>query len=507
MKKNNILSTKYNLILWIIFCFIVLINITLASLAIRTAYFDGAPIFLNVLEYISRGKIFLFLYSEHPRVAINFINELPTYIAGLFFHVNNKFVLGFIDTFSHLFFPFLALLWNYKITKYTGRRDIFAASLFLYAFFVMLYQIWPFVELSLCTMLFMLLYNYLCYTEKEYSKFDIFLIILISVVAYQSYEVVIFAAPLLYLTAIRTFGKTKSGIGRIIKFITAILILFAGIYNIWFMLQFQGEEAEITRFISEGVGLLKHFTFSSNLLLSVLGISLLFFCNTKKPFGKIPLTLINVIIFGGLIYLLNPLDKFINPNAENTTRTLIAFAFPLVFFIFVLMDFLKKKFSDTFITNVITIAITVGITHNLWQINNTYWWNNAVNSLKQDLITNNKPLFIPEEHNFCFDLENAKTRYISPFAYTAISIIFSDTYEIKYLLVQPEDDTINPGAGRENLFYIKEWKCLRLPATIINEKNKFWDLRHVINALNEDDKKKNIQHPKLKLLLQRNLKE
>jgi len=447
------------------------------------------------------------MYPEHPRFAINFLNQFPTHIAGLLFHVNNKFVLGFIDTFTHLFLPFLTLLWNYKITKNTGRKDIFAVSLLLYSFFIMLYQIWPQVEVSLSIMLFMLLYNYLCFTEKEYSKFDIFLIILILVVAYNSYEVIIFAAPLLYLTAIRTFGKTKNGIGRIIKFITAILILFAGIYNLWFMLHFSGEQEEITRFISECVSLLKYFIFSSNVLLSVLGVSLLFFCNTKKPFGKILLTITNIVIFGGLLYLLNPLDKFINPNAENTTRTLVVFVFPLFIFTLVLMDFLQKKFSDTFLTNVITVAITVGITHNIWQINNTYWWNNAVNSLKKDLITYNKALFIPEEHNFYFDLGNAKKRYISPFSYTAMSIIFSDTYEIKHILVQPEDDTINPGAGRENLFYIKEWKCLKLPAAILNEKNKFWDLRNVISALDEDDKKKNIQHPKLKILLQRNLKE
>lgn len=496
MKINEIISTRYNQTVWIIFCIVVFINITLASMALRTAYLDGAPNFLSILDCISNGQFHFFTDSEHPRIAMNFLNELPTNIAGLLFHIENKFVLGFIDTFSHLFLPFLALYWNYKITIKTGRKDVFAASLFLYSFFVMLYQIWPFVELSLCTMLLMLLFNYLCCTDREYSKFDIFLILFISVLACQSHEVIIFVAPLLILTVIQTLKKTKNKTVKVIKTISAIFITFAGIYNIWFMLNTPGELGEISRFLHEFIIPLKYFLFSSNILLSSVGILLLIFCNTEKPFGKISLIAVNVMIFGTLAYLMNPPDRFINPNMENTTRTFILFAFPLTVFVIILTDYFKKHFSDTFLTNLITVSITVGIAHNIWQINNTYWWNNAVNSLKNDLITNNKPLFIPEEHNFYFDFGNAKTRYISPFSYTATSVIFSDLYEIKHILVQPKDNSINPGAGRDNLFYIEDKRCLNLPAAIINEKNKFWDLRKSIKALNEYNQK-NIQQSDL----------
>lgn len=496
MKINEIISTRYNQTVWIIFCIVVFINITLASMTLRTAYFDGAPNFLSILDCISNGQFHFYKDFEHPRFAVNFLNELPTNIAGLLFHIENKFVLGFTDTFSHLSLPFLTLCWNYRITLKTGRKDVFAASLFLYSFFVMLYQIWPFVELSLCTMLLMLLFNYLCCTDRKYSIFDIFFILFISLIACQTSEVVILVAPFLFLAIIQNFGKTENKTDKVIKSVSAFFIVFAAIYNIWFMMHTSGEADEISRLFHEFIIPLKYFLLSSNTLLSFIGILLLIFCNTEKPFGKISLITVNVMIFGTLAYLMNPPDRFINPNMENTTRTFILFAFPLTVFVIILTDYFKKHFSDIFLTNLITVSITVGIAHNIWQINNTYWWNNAVNSLKNDLITNNKPLFIPEEHNFYFDFENAKTRYISPFSYTATSVIFSDLYEIKHILVQPKDNSINPGAGRDNLFYIEDKRCLNLPAAIINEKNKFWDLRMSIKALNEYNQK-NIQQSDL----------
>ena len=253
MKITDILSTKYNIVLWIIFVAFVLINALWSLITSVLVFNDG--------------------------------------------------VFGFICVFVYLFLPFALLLWNFQITKMTERKDIFVFGLFLFCSFLSIYQFYP--NVALFIMMTIILYNYLSCTEKEYSNADIAIIVLTSLSLYKSFGAVIFTAPLLYLTAVRTFGKTKSGVGRIVKFISAIIIICAGIYNLW-----------------------------------------LWFISPEK---------------------LNLLIGF--ADTENLIKIFLLLVFLIIFAVVFTKDYLKETFSKEFLTNIITVSLIIGIIQNILLIN------------------------------------------------------------------------------------------------------------------------------------------
>lgn len=215
MKLTDIFSTKYNIALWVLFIISVLINFIFSLFA------DGSSGTENIFYILKTANCLLRVEYFLMGICINFAD---------FFSANNKLILVFVYNFIYLFLPFIILLWNFQITKMTGRKDIFAVSLLLYCIFAAA-RIYP--EMALISMVTMLLYNYLSCTEREYSKLDTVLVILFSLSLFNRLSVFAFIAPLLYLTAVRTFGKTKSGIVRIVKFVAAVIIICAGIYNFW----------------------------------------------------------------------------------------------------------------------------------------------------------------------------------------------------------------------------------------------------------------------------------
>ena len=129
---------------------------------------------------------------------------------------------------------------------------------------------------------------------------------------------------------------------------------------------------------------------------------------------------------------------------------------------------------------------------------NTYYWDKNIKYMKAELEKTNALLYIPSEHELIADFHTPTLRrFIWHGAYAFTSILFSDTYEQKTLLVNYDfsDDNIGNQTFRERLFILPNDKnYMMIPyGRVIKIKNKYWDLTKCAEALDKHNKKYNIQ--------------
>ena len=110
-------------------------------------------------------------------------------------------------------------------------------------------------------------------------------------------------------------------------------------------------------------------------------------------------------------------------------------------------------------------------------------------------------LYIPSEHEEISSFINEDLRrYIWHGVYAATSILFSDTYEQKTLLVNYDESQSDGNYSyREVLYVVKDSPYISIPfGGYYNIKNKFWDLTKCAKALDKYNKEHKIYTEDLK---------
>ncbi len=495
--KNN---KFYSILMWI-FVFVSIISVTYAVLTMRGMYEDGTAFMLKMLDNISNGIYPLIIDAEHPRFMIWSILEYPVYGANLFFHINNKYALMMIFTAVELGLPLLLLFWNYKLSKRTQRLDIFFWSLANWCLFIIPFTIFSFVEIIIGSTLQFILFNYLV-QKCEYRIRDILGIILCLVIFFGTYEYVVFLGIIFFIASIFYAKKAENKKDKIIKFTIGIGSLAASIFDFVYMLNVKGEGGEVQRFIREAVEMVSRDFININFILSVLAIILLVVYLFKKElFSKKAFIIITLLFSGLFIKQLLTLQTSLVPMLETHLRTMPCYVIPLIFIGIICMDLKNKEITPIKLQNFICIVLMCGIFQSAWQIVDSYFWNQHVEYMKTELRQNDGALYIPHQHEEMHGFYNDQLRrFFWLNYYAAISIIFSENYNQKTLLLHPDFPPFEGDrTDREELFVVSD-DYISIPPHQINIKGKFWDLTECAKALDKYNKENNIPTYKENLL-------
>ena len=197
-----------------------------------------------------------------------------------------------------------------------------------------------------------------------------------------------------------------------------------------------------------------------------------------------------------LVRLLLTLDDSLSPMWESHIRSVEFWFLPLIFFCIFIWDLLKKKADIVKMRNCIIIVLLCGVFQTVWQCIHCYFWDVNVQYMKNELKNTDAPLYIPSEHYEISSFFNPWfRRYIWWGNYAEMSILFSDTYKIKTLLVN-YDFEMDEGnkTFRKYLYTIPESKQISIPYGGLNiaYQNKFWDITKPAEALHKYNEEHNI---------------
>lgn len=490
--KNN---KQFKTLAWI-FIIISIIHVVYATITMRGMYMDGGFFMISMLDNMSNNN-YDFIYDPgHPRFFIWILNQIPVYFANWALLVNNKFALMMISSFTHFALPLLALFWSWTLCKRNKRSDIFLWNLFAYSAILITFSIFSLVETPLGATFHFILWNYLS-SNMEYKRRDYIAIIFLITMMFATYEYVVFLGIIFFFASFHYVFKEKRLKNQLIKTIIGFGSLGASLFNIYMMLKTPGESGEILRFLREAYDFV-YPMWNMNLLISIVTILLIgFFILKKNKLNFSNIVFLSCIFAGIFIRLINNLEQSIYPMWETHFRSIPCWLLPLIFLGFYVADLKNKKYPPKVISNLICIVLLCGITQSCWQITSTYYWDKNIHYMKNELNKTDELLYLPAEHELIADFHTPTLRrYIWHGAYAFTSILFSESYEQKTLLVNydKEQDAGNL-TFRERLYILPQDKnYMMIPyGRVIKIKNRFWDLTKCAEALDKYNKENNIQ--------------
>ena len=182
-------NNKFYKFLFYLFIFVSIIHIGYATITMRGLYMDGSFYCLELLNNISNNSFKFIFDPSHPRCIISILLQIPMLISGLILNIENKLLLAKIYSCSQFLLPLLVLLWNFNLTKRTGRLDILFWNIFTYGALLLPFSIFSVVEMLIGTTLHFILWNYLV-SDIKYTKRDIIYILFLITIMYATYEYV-----------------------------------------------------------------------------------------------------------------------------------------------------------------------------------------------------------------------------------------------------------------------------------------------------------------------------
>lgn len=488
-------------ILLLVFIVISVVHVLYATVTFRAMYEDGGFYTLSLLQHIADKSYTPVLDYGHPRFFMLYLQQFPLYFANLIFKVSDKFALMAIFSFFNFALPLLALWWNFKLSKRTKRMDILLWSLFNYCAILITFQIFSLVELIIGSIFHFILWNYMA-AKMEYTKKDIALIVFLIAMMFFTYEYVIGLGVIFFIASFMYVNQVQDIKSQIVKTLIGLGALSASIFDLIYILRQPGEGGEILRFLKEGWDYLPK-AFELNILLTIVAVGLLFvftFIN-KKKLHPIATWGIGAIFFASFMKLFLNQELSVYPMWEQHLRTIPCWLLPIIFIGMFISDMMSEEKNQIKIYNMICIVLICGIFQTVWQLVDTYYWDRNIQYMKYELAKTDEPLYIPAEHELISDFHTPTLRrYIWFGAYAFTSILFSETYEQKTLLVN-YDESSDEGniTFREALFVYpsengEEPTKMSIPyGTTIDIKNEFWDLTNCAKALDEYNKKNDIQ--------------
>ena len=491
--KNN---KQFNVLKWI-FIVVSIIHIIYATITMRGLYLDGSFYMIDMLDNLSNWNFAISADSTgHPRFFISLITQIPVMFSYAVLFIKSKFALMMIYSFSLFAIPLLALWWNYNLSKRTNRIDIFFWSLFSYCSILITFSIFSVVETIIGATLHFILWNYLVLNDT-YKKRDIVFIVFLITMMFATYEYVAILGIIFFFAAIYYSSIATNENSKYIKNLIGLGSLAAAVYNLAFILNVSGEEGEIQRFLHEWT-FFWQFAPTLNLSISIITVVLLiyFIFNTRK-FPNWTLYVIASIYAFCFFNLATKPWISINPMIEGHFRSIPCWFLPIAFTAILIFDILKKETNQTKLSNFICIVLICGITQTCWQMVNTYYWNKNIQYMKNELNSVETPLYIPSEHPEISSFHNRQLRkYIWHSIYATTSVLFSDTYEQKTMLMHYDEEIDEANTTkREYLYVIPDKKNkMNIPFdTEIDIKNQFWDLTKCAEALDIYNKEHNIK--------------
>lgn len=477
-------------------CFLLISSlfIAYATHTMRGLYEDGAFYMTEALNTLSQGSFHIHTDNEHPRIIMSVLQILPVYLA-YFSGAADKFFLMKLYSFNEFFLPLVILIFNFFLTLRTKRTDVFFWHLFTYCLILLPFSIFACVESYIGAGLHFVLWNYLV-SQTKIRKRDAVVILFCLFCMFGTYEYVMFLGFIIFFAHFKYILEEKSLQNQCFKTLIGLGSFAASAYTIWFMLKVQGESGEIARFFKECYDYIPH-SFELCSLFSITAVILLILFSPAKKKIHPAFYIIPIGIFAFEFYrLLSIPTQSIYPMWEQHLRSIPCWAIPAIFIIMAVTDKCRTEINHARYINLITIVLLCGIAQTAWQINNTYYWDKNIKYMKQELNNYEGLLYVPSEHEEISSFHNEDLRrYIWHGVYTPTSILFSDNYKQKTLLMQYDIQQDEGNVITRNKFYVKPNKkemSISFGA-VIDIKNRYWDLTDCAEALDEYNKKNNIQ--------------
>lgn len=493
--EKLIQSKEFNILKWIFILFSI-IFVIYTTITMRALYMDGAFFTIEQLSNLANGIYKIpYVYNEHPRYIIVFLHNFPMWICNYLGFADKNFLL-MVHSFTAFFLPLLILYWNYRLTLKTKRIDVFFWHLLTYSLMLIPFSIFSCVEIYVGAGLHFILWNYLV-SDNEIKKTDAISLIFCLICLFATFEYVVLLGFIIFFAHFHYALKDKLFKNQCYKILIGFGSLAASIYNICFMLNVSGEGGEIARFFKECHDYIPRCLNLCSLFSIMAIIFLLILVWKKKKINVIEIIIMSVLYIIAFHHLSTIPCESIYPMWEGHLRSIPCWAIPLIFIIMSISDRYRTEINYTKYTNLICIVLLCGIVQTIWQYNNTYYWHKNILYMKEELAKTNDLLYIPTEHEEMSGFHNEQLRrYIWHGVFTPTSILFSDTYEQKTLLMtydiqQDPGNTIDRAA-----LYVRPDDSGQMSlsfGSIIDIKNKYWDLTKCAKALDEYNKQNNIQ--------------
>ena len=483
---------------WCLWSFIVItcVHIFYAVITMRGMYIDGAFYFIKLLNSFANNNLYISTDIGHPRYFIWLLTQVPVIFANFVLFLHNKYALMMLYTFTQLALPLILIFLQYKLSKRTGRLDLYFWSLFSYCLLMLPFSIFSMVETPAATILIFILINYLV-SQIDYTKKDIWIITLLVIGLSNSMEFFIFIGPMLLFASFYYASKEELLKNIAVKLLIGIGSLLSTLYLTAFTMTVPDQANEILRFAGEAFDFYP-FLFKLCSLLSVGAVITLFVFLFKKdkmsPVSFSAIIIINLLLFIRLV--LTPQDS-LSPVLEGHLRTIPFWAVPAIVWGIFLFDFFKGKINPVKFQNYLCIVLITGSFLACWQMINTYFWYKNLQYMKAELSKAETLLYLPFEHEEISGFFNPQfRRYIWHNVYTPMSILFSPSYKQKTLLTGYEEEATDGNLSLREKLYIPpntENKLFIPMGAEIDIKNRYWDLTDVSEALKEYNLENNIK--------------
>ncbi|MCR5260959.1 MAG: hypothetical protein K6C94_03900 [Candidatus Gastranaerophilales bacterium] len=475
-------------ILGLIFTLLSLIFVFYAACSQRGLYSDGSVYFLQLLNNISSDKFGLIFTHERARFFIQGLQELPVLLTGLIFVIKSKMTPATVYSLTLFLLPLVVLWWNFELTKRTKEYGIFFWSVFTYCVLILLYQIDATVETIIGVPLQFVLLNYL-FGKINYTKADKIGIGFILLTMFGIYEHTFFIGLILFAgTFIAAFDETDED-NALVKICIGGASLAAASYSLFYVIFHNS---------AYSLSMLSIFTdfwgsaLQLNLVFAILTVILSGLLVRREKALNAWQTILLVVIYSCLFYyMFSDLQTYLNPVMEGHLRSVVFWAVPLIFLGFVVYKYKTRnkevENKDILINNALVPVLLCGICLTLWQMVHTYYWNQNVDFMLEQVQNCEDALYIPSEQEEISGVDNSDLRrYILHKNSSATQIIFDKNYTVTTLLLTNEEDDNDLDKNyRENLYYLPDDEKINLPPDFqVPVQNKYWNLRDAADALN-----------------------
>lgn len=482
MEKCNSKTVKF---LAIIFVILTIVHVLYAAYSLRGLYLDYAFLMAKLLDNISLGRFSICCDTNHPRFAMEMIQQLPVLTAGIIFKISSKKALLLLHSLLCFGLPVLALYWNYKLTQRTKQWGILFWSVFSYCSMILLYEIFPFVETIIGIPLQFVLLNYL-FGKIHYTKWDKIGILFLLFAMFGIYEYTIILGILLFIGAFLTLFDEENPDDLLMKIVIGAGSFFASAYTIFFVILNRHEHSDGVRFLKEMVDFIPN-TFNLNFGLFVITVVILALLIFKKGKLKIWQTgLIGIIYALYLADMVTSLNTYLVPMWEMHMRSVPCWAIPLIFTGIVIYRYLKKPEQKELISRAYIPVLFCGIALTCWQMVHTYFWSENLNYIRTELDNCTEHIYVPAPDQDMSSFFNEELRrYPWTNGYPALSILTNKKYKIKTFLFPPEE-TKSPAdyPYSEQIWISRERGIISIPINItLSIQNKFWDLSDCIDEM------------------------
>jgi hypothetical protein len=396
----NINERKIYKSIFIISVSIYFIYIFTAIASSRFLYADGADFYVSIINNLNNFWPY-FDDSQHIRLFVNLINQLPISLA-LICGIRRMDILRILfgaPLFINNLIGMVLCTWIcYRAKKLW--LAIFPIS--SYVLFGIISEIFIVNQAFLALWLYYIAFLYLV-LEMKWKIYDWILLLGVLVTSYRSHEGILVYGPLIIVYFIISLKKIINE--NRFKILIVVSTIFEIVYAAWWQVVHPVKEATDNYLNLLKILLNPKILITSNILFSIIGgilllVVLIFgykFKNLKSQaayYKSLLLFGIISIIFG--FFHIRGIAA--NPFNEYNYRVFATFGGAFFMILCIAIDKLKLESRVNIKLCFITIVLLLLI-QSIWQIGNNYQWNILKNTVKQQVINNDKAIINPNEIN------------------------------------------------------------------------------------------------------------